>query len=120
MAIIAVEKILRMHSAVMEEHSLTAALASSVENTVRLELDYRQAGDPAPIMVRWSATGRPAAGWDAVLGDGTTGSGLPLILDGDAQAIVTRFRELPRRQLVILGEPGAGKTVLAMLLAVGL
>ncbi|MEV4279875.1 NACHT domain-containing protein [Actinoplanes xinjiangensis] len=119
-AIIAVEKFLRSRSTVTDDGPLIRALTTDVENTVRRELDYRQAGDPAPIVVRWSATGRPAAGWDAVLGDGTAGSGLPLFLDGDAADIVTRFRELPRRQLVILGEPGAGKSVLAMLLALGL
>ncbi|PWK33311.1 NACHT domain-containing protein [Actinoplanes xinjiangensis] len=119
-AIIAVEKFLRSRSTVTDDGPLIRALTADVENTIRRELDYRQAGDPAPIVVRWSATGRPAAGWDAVLGDGTAGSGLPLFLDGDAVDIVTRFRELPRRQLVILGAPGAGKSVLAMLLALGL
>ncbi|MBB2949064.1 tetratricopeptide (TPR) repeat protein [Actinoplanes lutulentus] len=118
--IVLVEKLARSRSTVNDATGLTAELAAAIHNTLRAELVYRQARNPAPIMVRWSATGRPAAGWDAVLGDGTAGAGLPLILDGDAAGIVTRFRDLPNRQMVILGDPGAGKSVLAMLLALGM
>ncbi|GIG93063.1 hypothetical protein Pen02_79990 [Plantactinospora endophytica] len=120
LSVIAAEKLARSRAAVSDGGALVGELAASVLHTVRHELVYRHAGRPAPVMVRWSATGRPAAGWDAVLGDGTLGPGLPLVLDGDAGEIVTRFRELPNRQLVILGAPGAGKSVLAMLLAAGL
>ncbi|WP_433207731.1 hypothetical protein ACQP00_41935 [Dactylosporangium sp. CS-047395] len=41
-------------------------------------------------------------------------SSLPL---GDIDRIVEAFLGLPRRQLIILGEPGAGKSVLALLLS---
>ncbi|WP_433833283.1 NACHT domain-containing protein [Actinoplanes sp. CA-015351] len=118
--LVLVEWFVRSRSTVTDDTRLIAELSAGVHNTLRAELVYRQARNPAPIMVRWSATGRPAAGWDAVLGDGTAGAGLPLILDGDAGGIVTRFRDLPNRQMVILGEPGAGKSVLAMLLALGM
>jgi hypothetical protein len=41
-------------------------------------------------------------------------------LRGDLDLIVPAFRQLRHRQLVILGAPGAGKTVLAMWLTLGL
>ncbi|MBQ1014064.1 NACHT domain-containing protein, partial [Micromonospora sp. M51] len=40
--------------------------------------------------------------------------------DGPFPEIVSAFRELPRRQLIVLGAPGAGKSVFAMLLTLGL
>ncbi|GIF01604.1 NACHT domain-containing protein [Paractinoplanes rishiriensis] len=76
---------------------------------------------PLPLRVRWSSTGRPvAASRDAVLGtaEGTDWRTLPLA--GDVAEIGEALRDLPQRQLVVLGEPGAGKTVLAMLLTVEL
>lgn len=36
-----------------------------------------------------------------------------LRLRGDLTDLVAKFRQLPKRQLVVLGEPGADKTVLA-------
>jgi hypothetical protein len=41
-------------------------------------------------------------------------------LHGDADNITDAFLQIPRRQLVILGSPGAGKSVLSMLLTLGL
>jgi len=43
-----------------------------------------------------------------------------LPLRGDVGEITAAFRGLPPRQLVVLGEPGAGKSVLAVLLTRGL
>ncbi|WP_436532153.1 tetratricopeptide repeat protein [Actinoplanes sp. HUAS TT8] len=85
---------------------------------------------PAPLRVAWSSTGRPglAASRQAVLDDPLGGDwqqyplhghvGTPI--DGINQDIVTAFRALPRRQLVVLGAPGAGKSVFAMLMTLGL
>ncbi|MEU8803207.1 hypothetical protein [Spirillospora sp. NPDC048819] len=39
-----------------------------------------------------------------------------LSLEGDSNGIADVFRESPSRQMAIIGEPGAGKTVLALLL----
>jgi thioredoxin-like negative regulator of GroEL len=49
---------------------------------------------------------------------GTDWQRLPL--EGNAGNIVAAFRKLPHRQLVVLGEAGAGKSVLAILLTLGL
>jgi len=45
---------------------------------------------------------------------------VPANLHGDLSDLITEFRRLPKRQLVVLGEPGAGKTALAVLLTLGL
>ncbi|MBC6456589.1 NACHT domain-containing protein [Actinomadura sp. HBU206391] len=77
---------------------------------------------PVPLPVRWSSTGRPVqAPPEAVLGRNVTGARpVRLRLRGDVGRIVEAFRALPRRQLVVLGKPGSGKTVLAMQLLLDL
>ncbi len=49
-----------------------------------------------------------------------SGRAIRLKLRGDLYGVVDAFRQLPARQLVVLGEPGAGKTVFALLLALDL
>ncbi|WP_188191601.1 NACHT domain-containing protein [Nonomuraea sp. SYSU D8015] len=43
-----------------------------------------------------------------------------LFREGDLHDIAAKFRRIPSRQLVVLGEPGAGKSVIAIWLALGL
>jgi hypothetical protein len=40
--------------------------------------------------------------------------------NGNLWDLADKFEQLPRKQLVMLGAPGAGKTVLAVFLALGL
>jgi tetratricopeptide (TPR) repeat protein len=75
-----------------------------------------------PLTVAFSSTRRPAALRGAVVGeDGTdaadVGDWRQSPLQGDVHRIARVWREqVPRRRLVILGAPGAGKTVLALTL----
>lgn len=97
-------------------------LADAVRRQWTSEARLRQLRRPEPLRVRWSTTGRPVSAQPAaVLGQAAVG-GRPtrLRLRGDLDSIVEAFRRLPARQLVVLGEPGAGKTVLAMLLTLSL
>ncbi|GIH11197.1 hypothetical protein Rhe02_92640 [Rhizocola hellebori] len=68
-----------------------------------------------PLTVRYSSTGRPAAARSVVIGGEGDWQQFPM--RGDVDEIVQAFRALPHGQLVILGEPGAGKSVLALLLS---
>ncbi|HET8660300.1 MAG TPA: NACHT domain-containing protein [Micromonosporaceae bacterium] len=97
-------------------------LADAVRQQWTREAGLRQLRQPGPLRVKWSTTQRPVSAQPAaVLGQAAVG-GRPtrLRLRGDLDSIVEAFRRLPARQLVVLGEPGAGKTVLAMLLTLGL
>jgi hypothetical protein len=63
--------------------------------------------DPAPLRVGFAAPHRKV--------------GVPAAdVAGDAHTITQVFRSIPARRLVILGEPGAGKSVLTTLLTKGL
>jgi DNA-binding SARP family transcriptional activator len=93
----------------VDERKLERELATAVARQWTAEAESRSLRRPAPVRVRWSTTGRPV----------TTASG-QRSLCGDFTDVATKFRALPTRQLVVLGEPGAGKTVLAILLVLGL
>ncbi|RAY12841.1 hypothetical protein DPM19_22750 [Actinomadura craniellae] len=96
-------------------------LAEAVGGRLRRETGYRDIWRPAPLSVRVRSTERPVQALPEVLLGGTVpGRPTRLRLRGDAGEIADLFRGLPHRQLVILGEPGAGKTILAMLLALDL
>ena len=97
-------------------------LASAISRQWTVEVEMRSLNRPEPVPVRWSGTGRQvAAVASAVLGEGPDGSRPDrLTLCGGLGDVVAQFREIPARQLVVLGEPGAGKSVLAILFTLGL
>ncbi len=79
-------------------------LAEAVTWQWRAEAELRSLHRPQPIMLHWSAVAR--RGKPAPRGD----------LDDIAEA----FTALPVRQLVVLGDPGSGKSVLALMLTLEL
>jgi hypothetical protein len=85
-------------------------LASAVRRQWETEAAIRSLRQPEPLRLRWSTTGRDVSAVAAA----------SLRIQGDLTDVVDKFQTLPRRQLVILGEPGAGKTVLALLFTLGL
>ncbi|HKR52461.1 MAG TPA: AfsR family transcriptional regulator, partial [Pseudonocardiaceae bacterium] len=97
-------------------------LADMVRRQWTQEAELRQLWRPQPLRVRWSTTARPVSPQPTVvLGEGVLPSRpIRLKLSGDLYDVVVAFRQLPARQLVVLGEPGAGKTVLAILFTLGL
>ncbi len=95
-------------------------LADTVRRQWAQEASMRSLRRPEPIRIRWSSTGRPVA---ARLADVVTEGvvpGRPVRLRHDVHHVVELFRKLRARQLVVLGDPGAGKTVLALLFTLGL
>ncbi|MGH3829204.1 MAG: trypsin-like peptidase domain-containing protein [Pseudonocardiaceae bacterium] len=95
-------------------------LAGAVGRQWTQEAAVRSLRRPEPIRIRWSSTGRPvAASLADVLTEGVV-PGRPVRLRHDVHHVVELFRVLRARQLVVLGDPGAGKTVLALLFTLGL
>ncbi|WP_426513177.1 BTAD domain-containing putative transcriptional regulator [Dactylosporangium sp. McL0621] len=84
-------------------------LATAVTVQWTAEAETRSVRRPAPLQVRWAATGRPVAV-----------AAPQRIPSGDISDVAAKFTTLTVPQLVVLGEPGAGKTVLAILLTLGL
>ena len=99
----------------------SATLAAEVQYQWTQEAALRQIFQPMPLQVRWSSTGRlVSASRDVVLDDEVEADWQELPMEGDADEIVDAFRSLPHSQLVILGEAGAGKSVLAIVLTLGI
>jgi DNA-binding SARP family transcriptional activator len=96
-------------------------LATAIARQWTAEAARRSLHRPKPVPLRWSSTEREvAAAAAAVLGDRPGDGPERLVLSGDLTDVVAKFRQVPSRQLVVLGEPGAGKSVLAILLTLGL
>ncbi|MGW0969924.1 hypothetical protein [Streptomyces sp. NPDC002516] len=104
-------------------------LARTVDAQWREEARARSLRDPRVVPLTWSATRRAVADApEAVFGGGRAGRITRVSVDGRLEggfdAAVTslgeEFGRIPSGRLVVLGEPGAGKTVLAMLLTLGL
>ena len=68
----------------------------------------------------WSATRRPVSVPPEEIIPGAGKSTIPFKLQGHLDETMELLAQLPRRQLVVLGEPGAGKSALAMLLTLEL
>ncbi|MFF2361392.1 NACHT domain-containing protein [Streptomyces sp. NPDC058122] len=82
-------------------------LSGAVEEQWRAEWRLRRLQDPYPLEVRWS----PAEAW-LVDAPGEVG---PVVTEGDRLEDISSVLEaVPSRRLVVLGEPGSGKTMLAV------
>jgi hypothetical protein len=80
------------------------------------EAAARGLSNPQPLKVRWVSTRRDVtAAPDEIVGV-WAGRTIRLNLHGDVTTIADAFRQLPARQLVVIGRPEAGKTSLAVLL----
>ncbi|MGH3779115.1 MAG: NACHT domain-containing protein [Pseudonocardiaceae bacterium] len=88
-------------------------LAVAVQVQWSDEEKFRRLQDPFPLPVSWTAA-------DAALTDhwgnvrGQTTAGEPVNFDGQLDRVVDVFDQVPSRRLVVLGKPGAGKTVLTL------
>lgn len=94
-------------------------LARQVRRQWEHEAGVRGLLRPEPLRVRWSLTARPVTGTrEEVFGPG--GGGNITRLSGDVAEVIRLWRQLPARQLAIIGVAGGGKTSLAVLLTLGL
>jgi hypothetical protein len=100
--------------------------ASDLARAVRLAWEYETARwgiwEPFPLPVRWvPADPDLVVGWSAVsrlaLASGTTSAdgsraAGPGVLAGGDNDLADVYHRVPTRRLLVLGEPGAGKTIL--------
>jgi len=95
-------------------------LARAVWDQWTAEAGLRSLHSPQPIWVRWHSTGRPAgADLSQVLAEDWV-PGRPSQVRGDIRHLLEVFRNVRAGQLVVLGEPAAGKSVMALSLTLGL
>lgn len=109
-------------------------LASSVGEQWAAEAAVRRLNDPYPLPVSWRpATALQAGDWDLLVKLVTSGAGWqrarasredwaagPAGLAGTGGELAAVLGRVPTRRLVVLGEPGAGKTVLMVRLVLDL
>ena len=95
-------------------------LAQSVGSQWRGELERQRLHDPGPIPVRWRPVPELMDHLDNICRDSPRSSPHPLALDGALERIVDLYLSIPSGRLVVLGRPGAGKTILALRLLVDL
>jgi hypothetical protein len=94
-------------------------LAENVRLYWETEAGLRAVDEHYRLQVRWVTTDRPVAVPIASVAGGAI-PGRVARLRGHIDQLADRYLALPHRRLVVLGEPGAGKTVLAMLLTLEL
>lgn len=94
------------------------ALAEAVRSQWAAEAQLRRLQDPEPLSVRWSRVGPPLADHQGNIRRGL----LPPPREGDQQLgrVVEAFAAVPSRRLVVLGGPGAGKSILAVQFVLGM
>jgi hypothetical protein len=96
-------------------------LATAVRTQWQAEAGLRGLHRPEPLRLAWTATTRTVTAPVHTITAGTiAGRVVQLRLHGHLDEVADRFLALPHRRLVVLGAPGAGKTVLAMLLTLAL
>ncbi|MEV0679160.1 NACHT domain-containing protein [Actinosynnema sp. NPDC050436] len=89
-------------------------LAAALDAELRRERGVRDLNDLLPV--RWSVAPADLADRAERVFAGAS----PDVAAGSVDDVVATFGRLPRRRLVVLGDPGAGKSVVALELALGL
>ncbi|GGY25102.1 NACHT and WD40 repeat domain-containing protein [Streptomyces djakartensis] len=102
-------------------------LTSTLRDQGWQEASERQLGNAQLLPIAWSATARQVSDSPAAILGRPETRGVRLLdgrLDGDFENVRLRlgeaYRGIPSGRLVVIGEPGAGKSVVALTLALGL
>ncbi|MFC6080402.1 KGGVGR-motif variant AAA ATPase [Sphaerisporangium aureirubrum] len=95
------------------------ALAETVALQWRAESLVRELYAPDLLPLTWASTARPVSAAGVTAYPETSWHGEPR-LRGDMSSIADMFLSLPWRRLVVLGEPGTGKTSSAIILVLDL
>ncbi|MFJ8506283.1 NACHT domain-containing protein [Streptomyces avermitilis] len=94
------------------------ALAEVVRDMWAAEARLRRLQDPEPLPVRWSAVDAPLADHDENVRRGAEAH--TALRSGQLSDARAAFLSVPSRRVVVLGQPGSGKTVLALSLTLEL
>lgn len=96
-------------------------LAYELRTRLGREEEQRQIHDPVPLPVRWrEAPAELIDSWANVRKARPGATVRPVDLVGQLDEIVTVYRRIPSRRLVVLGRAGSGKTILTMRFVLGL
>ena len=106
-------------------------LAKAVRSQWEAEARVHRLNDPYPLPVSWAAADSSLVDpWESLVKLATTGAGWPLPprtwasgpdgLAGKNRELVNVLARVPTGRLVVLGEPGAGKTMLMVRLVLDL
>jgi hypothetical protein len=94
-------------------------LAAAVSDQWRAEARLRRIHDPAPLLACWAAADPELSDhWENIRQDAS--SRRPIDVDGSLRTILGVFERIPSRRLVVLGGPGSGKSVFALLFTLDL
>lgn len=114
----------RVHSAPTAADRLAEVaddLALAVGTRWRQEEELHQVLDPIPMPVRWQdAPENLIDDWSNICRVPVGESADPIPLAGDLTKIATVYQDIPSRRLVVLGQAGSGKTILAIRLVLEL
>lgn len=110
------------------DQEILEQLARTVEEQWTAETRARELRNPRLVPLAWSATPRPVGSPPENLVGPVDGRVLRVSLAGHleggfdeaARGLATEYRRVSSGRLVVLGEPGAGKTVLAIMLTLGM
>ncbi|MEU9289902.1 hypothetical protein AB0D57_35915 [Streptomyces sp. NPDC048275] len=87
-------------------------LASALRSQWEAEERLRKVQHPSPLPVRWITEDRFSDHWSSVRGDAACDT--PLDLSGDFASVAETYARVPSGRLLLVGGPGAGKSVLAL------
>ncbi|MFD3622481.1 NACHT domain-containing protein [Streptomyces sp. NPDC058676] len=130
-AVIAVIRSSKSEPALSPLEDVADQLAQGVRQQWEAEAQIRRLNDPFPLSVEWVAAEADlvepwphlkelAEDWPGQSSANPTWAVSPRGLAGSGGDIAQTFERVPTRRLVILGEPGAGKTVLLIRLLLAL
>ncbi|MEU6250872.1 helix-turn-helix domain-containing protein [Glycomyces sp. NPDC047010] len=90
-------------------------LARNVGSRWKTEEAHQRVHDPVPLPVRWSPmSGADIDDWASICQVPRREDAAPIDLAGRLGEITETYRRIPSGRLIVLGRPGAGKSILAL------